>query len=207
MPKKPHPARTDNHIGKRFNSFTVIEQYRRGYCKLDTQEVVDGHTWVIVRCDCGHLTDSPISRITKGRVKCCLKCAYKIGHPHRRVKPYEHKERCIRLIWQRYKNSANYRDLSFELTLNQVNELVSSPCFYCGLVESRKVTARCAYFWCNGIDRFDNTQGYVLNNCVPCCNVCNRAKCDMHAEAFIEWLLAIKQQPDQRFLDIIDSLQ
>jgi hypothetical protein len=39
-----------------------------------------------------------------------------------------------------------------------------------------------------GIDRKDNTIGYVVGNVVPCCIVCNRAKMDLPYEAFLAWL-------------------
>ncbi|MGJ4945153.1 HNH endonuclease signature motif containing protein [Bradyrhizobium sp. HKCCYLS1011] len=41
---------------------------------------------------------------------------------------------------------------------------------------------------CNGIDRKDNGQGYTIENCVPCCSVCNHAKHTMGYEQFIMWI-------------------
>ena len=40
----------------------------------------------------------------------------------------------------------------------------------------------------NGIDRVDNTRGYTLDNVVPCCFKCNRAKDTMTKEEFLEWV-------------------
>lgn len=37
----------------------------------------------------------------------------------------------------------------------------------------------------NGIDRVDNSLGYVADNCVPCCEACNRAKLQMSSTDFI----------------------
>ena len=39
-----------------------------------------------------------------------------------------------------------------------------------------------------GIDRYDNTLGYTLENSVPCCKQCNRIKTDMAASEFAERL-------------------
>ena len=38
----------------------------------------------------------------------------------------------------------------------------------------------------NGIDRIDNNKGYTKENCVPCCDICNRIKMDLPYNVFIE---------------------
>jgi hypothetical protein len=43
----------------------------------------------------------------------------------------------------------------------------------------------------NGIDRVDNTKGYTLENCVPCCTRCNLAKHTMSLTAFKEWVAEV----------------
>jgi hypothetical protein len=40
----------------------------------------------------------------------------------------------------------------------------------------------------NGIDRVDNSKGYILGNCVPCCSWCNRAKADGTLAKFMDWI-------------------
>ena len=40
----------------------------------------------------------------------------------------------------------------------------------------------------NGIDRFDNTIGYELHNCVPCCGFCNFAKGKHTYQEFKNWI-------------------
>lgn len=42
------------------------------------------------------------------------------------------------------------------------------PCHYCGMVEDRM-----------GVDRLDNSVGHTKNNCVPCCQTCNRVRLDV----------------------------
>lgn len=37
----------------------------------------------------------------------------------------------------------------------------------------------------NGIDRYDNSLGYVSSNCVPCCAMCNRVKLDRDVDGFL----------------------
>lgn len=60
--------------------------------------------------------------------------------------------------------SPKTRGLTFELSFEQFAELVNSKCHYCGK-EPR-----------NGVDRVDNTRGYVTDNVVPACLPCNVRK-------------------------------
>jgi hypothetical protein len=40
----------------------------------------------------------------------------------------------------------------------------------------------------NGLDRVDNTKGYIISNIVSCCGQCNRAKGILSQEEFLQWL-------------------
>lgn len=40
----------------------------------------------------------------------------------------------------------------------------------------------------NGIDRVNNDIGYIKNNCIPCCKICNRAKNSMSYDDFLNWI-------------------
>jgi hypothetical protein len=67
-----------------------------------------------------------------------------------------------------YKTGARVRTLDFGLTLDNYKDIVSKPCYYCGQTPEQANGM--------GVDRVDNTLGYVLNNCVPCCEFDNQAK-------------------------------
>ena len=40
----------------------------------------------------------------------------------------------------------------------------------------------------NGVDRVENTNGYLTGNCVSCCHICNRAKGEMTVNEFYDWI-------------------
>ena len=40
----------------------------------------------------------------------------------------------------------------------------------------------------NGIDRKDNYKGYVIDNCLPCCTICNKSKRDLDYLIFTKWI-------------------
>lgn len=72
-----------------------------------------------------------------------------------------------------YKKGANARDLPFDLTFDEFMTFWQADCSYCG-----------DPIHTIGIDRVDSNLGYSLDNCVPCCAVCNRIKM-AHDEDFL----------------------
>lgn len=83
-----------------------------------------------------------------------------------------------------YKTNANKRGKSFDLTIEQFEEITSKPCHYCGeydVYEDMRFT---------GVDRVDTNNGYNVKNCVPCCKVCNSMKSNYNVS---EWLEKIKK--------------
>ena len=81
-----------------------------------------------------------------------------------------------------HRRGARIRNLNFDISLEQYIQIAYKPCNYCGKF-FRKNT--------NGIDRVDNNVGYVFENCVACCLVCNRMKNDLEKEEFFNHLLLI----------------
>lgn len=88
-----------------------------------------------------------------------------------------------------YKRHAKRRNLNWELTLQEVTNIICQPCHYCGAEKSnKKYTKNCKEgFEYNGIDRVDNTKGYTFDNVVPCCKICNSAKSNMSQIDFVLW--------------------
>ena len=68
-----------------------------------------------------------------------------------------------------------YKQRGFTMTYNTWLEIATQPCTYCGKIDLP----------CNGIDRINNTKGYIKGNCAPCCKKCNYMKRDMLKEEFI----------------------
>ena len=99
-------------------------------------------------------------------------------------------EGVINQVILQYKRHARDRGLEWALGYEDVKRLIASPCFYCGAVNSNhKVTKNCKEgFDHNGIDRVDSAMGYTIDNVVPCCKVCNRAKNNMTQKDFIMWV-------------------
>ena len=99
-------------------------------------------------------------------------------------------ESVINTIYSGYRTNANSRNISFELTKDSFTKLISQTCFYCGQepIESQfsKSTNRTeTKFMHNGVDRLDSKVGYTIENCVPCCSMCNLMKNKFSAEDFL----------------------
>lgn len=84
-----------------------------------------------------------------------------------------------------YQRGAASRDLDFDLSEDDFVTMTGLPCTYCGEYSD-------AYngIQFNGIDRVDSNLGYSMNNCAPCCAICNRMKLDLDVS---DWISKMKQ--------------
>lgn len=64
---------------------------------------------------------------------------------------------------------ANRRKLAMEIPYEAFCELIQLPCHYCGDRINEQGS---------GLDRVDNSKGYLLTNVVTCCGLCNKVKRD-----------------------------
>jgi hypothetical protein len=107
----------------------------------------------------------------------------------------------VNSFFKDYVRGARRRNRSFELTFNEFDTISSKACFFCGEEPKPRIVSVTVYAgkktqtgWAkekmvteprNGIDRLDNTKGYTLENCVPCCSVCNKLKSVLTLDEFL----------------------
>jgi len=91
-------------------------------------------------------------------------------------------------LFGNYRNNATKKDIPFNLTNEEMENMFSSKCFYCGRMPYRTIQKKNCYghYICNGIDRKDNFKGYTIENCVSCCIECNFIKNKYHIDDFIK---------------------
>jgi len=70
--------------------------------------------------------------------------------------------------YKQYSISAKNRDIDFSLSEKDFQRVTKESCYMCGKENSEHHR--------NGIDRFDNSVGYIVSNCKSCCNTCNMMK-------------------------------
>ena len=93
------------------------------------------------------------------------------------------------------KKQAGYRDLEWAITKEEFRALTEQACHYCG-VEPSYVFDRghnTGTYVYNGLDRVDNSRGYVAGNVVACCGTCNMAKRDMTQAMLRQWVSRVYQ--------------
>lgn len=97
----------------------------------------------------------------------------------------------INTVIAAYRREARVRRLKWSLTLDECIRLFASACTYCGAFRTNTCHLRFKHalpFQYNGIDRQDNSRGYVSGNAVPCCRLCNWAKRDLSVTDFLSWV-------------------
>jgi hypothetical protein len=167
-------------IGEKYGRLTVAEFLYK-----------DSHPRRYFRCvcECGGEVVTHTNSLRTGNTKSCG-CLAKEARLATRL---PNDRGVINHIVLQYKRHARTRGISFELTYEEVERLVRSPCAYCGIVGGnfKKTKNRREGFAHNGIDRVDSSLNYVTGNVVPCCGLCNRAKRDMPRDVFLEWALRV----------------
>lgn len=169
-------------IGKRFGSLTVIGH-------IYTEQSKRVFLWVC-KCDCGKEVKVRNTRIRNS--KGCGKCAMVLVNKQKN-KLFEQPHYSLkRRLYLAYKKNAMTEHKDFNLTMKDCFKLFENECYYCGELpkptKSKKGNSVDGLFLRNGIDRLDNSIGYVLNNVVSCCDTCNYGKHIKGHDEFLSWI-------------------
>lgn len=156
-----------NLSGQRFGKVTVLRREGKQY---------------VCKCDCGKEFFRSQQQIRVGKLKSCG-CIKNLpdGMPSRNH------------LFAIMKQGAQRRNYAWELTIEQFASITKKDCFYCGASPRIKSVTRddvVGYIY-NGIDRVDNSLGYIEGNVVPCCKFCNIAKNTYSIDEFKEWAIRL----------------
>jgi hypothetical protein len=166
--------------GQRFGRLIVLEKFGKNkYGKVTYR----------CQCDCGNTCITMGEKLKRNTKSCgCLQ------RDNAKFAQYKNdrKEVYTKKIYTAYIKGAIKRGYTFELSLEEFRELIFNKCFYCGIESSnnykylaRNIEERIVY---NGIDRVDNSLGYIENNVVTCCKKCNETKRAMSQKDFLSWI-------------------
>lgn len=177
---------SEDLTGSKFGSLIVLGRGR----KLSKGPKSD--YWICKCCRCGN--EIEISRFMLGSgYRGCMCSSGRRGSRggvELRGKNY---------MYNRYIKNARDRGIKFDIPKVVFGIIIKMNCFYCGS-EPKEVPVSGVIdgFRSNGIDRFDNSEGYSISNCVPCCDVCNSSKLEMTAEEYIDRCRSVVSFNDNR---------
>jgi hypothetical protein len=170
-----------NMVGKRYGKLLVISS---------TESEKNRARWVC-QCDCGNKCISTGKTLRDGKKQSCgcikreqSKELVKILHKNNEL---SFGEAACNHLASIYRLNAEKRKFEYKLTIQEFKQLTSDICYYCGdspRYSHNGVTCSTPYVY-NGIDRVDNSIGYVLDNCVTCCRICNWMKRTQNKSDFI----------------------
>lgn len=180
-------------IGQVFGRLTVIE-------KTDNRK--RGAVVWKCECSCGKIIETKTDYLQQGWTKSCgclnQEQWYKNVPRLLATNPKKIKSKKVYKfngLLSSYKSNARRRNLKFELNKEEVFNVVSNPCYYCGhnpkFIKTTEIDPNnysqysCAF---NGMDRIDSTKGYHIDNVVSCCKSCNIAKHTRTQEEYELWI-------------------
>ena len=185
-------------VGEKFGRLTIIA--------LSTRRSKQGDVFVVCRCDCGNEKEVRSIDLRHGNTSSCGCYQRDRTKEANRLKV---KEGSWNAAETSYKTGARNRKIPYKLLTEEFRYITSQNCFWCETkprlwnprfskdgfrTKYDKCTtlewAEQQWIYINGIDRVDNDHsiGYILNNCVPCCTECNRAKTDMTLYGWLSYI-------------------
>lgn len=136
---------------------------------------------VVVLCDCGNRKVIYPCVLKSGNTKSCgcwrSSEAARIARAAKRQLPDG--KAAFNHLFAIYQQSAKRNHRVWELSKGWFKYLTQCDCYYCGNPPSnpyRSLNGCKGAYTYTGVDRVDNTIGYTVFNCLPCCAVCNRMK-------------------------------
>jgi len=103
--------------------------------------------------------------------------------------------RLIKPFYSQFLGYIKHDKYNCELNYDKFEKLILEPCYYCGNKHDIKKIRiggnnrnKTYLLKINGIDRIDSKKGYLIDNVVPCCATCNKAKNVMTKKEFLSWI-------------------
>lgn len=184
MGMSKYPKRIKYEIGQKYHYFIII-----GEAPNKVSETGRSYTCWECKCDCGNIFVTTTKQIQKGVRKSCG-CKSKSN----RFKKMDSRYVIGNHKFGHYKASASRRNIEWNLDFTLYCSIIYSRCHYCNSPTLTPVTLNSHTLNVNGVDRKDSNIGYLAENVVPCCKICNRAKGDMLYEEFLNWIRRIKNE-------------
>lgn len=163
-------------VGRLFGNLEVLAYLGK------TKNNKRSKTFWLCKCVCGKEREYAKETLLGGNVSSCG-CRQNIKP--RRFLPEQYAKN---QVLSQYKNSAKRNNRDWLLARDFFFEMIAKPCSYCGRDKTNLFKNNRGSVNYTGLDRLDNTIGYVKDNVVPCCIICNRAKRGISSMDFRKYL-------------------
>lgn len=167
-------CRAKDMVGQVFGQLTVVSRAGTNKTKNGTQRAT-----FLCRCRCGNEVEKIGAVLRNGiGISCGCQSTSKYENP---------KQAEINKKLSIYRTDALRRGFDWLLTVTETMELLKGNCHYCDIEPKQvaKGVRQNGDFVYNGIDRMDNNKGYLKENTVSCCKMCNFMKRSMDYTTFI----------------------
>jgi len=157
-------------IGTRFGKLVVLGIAESKY----------GKTHWSCQCDCGNIKNVESNHLRYGDTKSC-------GCYQKEQLWLPKGVAAFNRLYQSYCHTAKNRGYAFSLSEKAFKLITKQRCYYCGTkpTQIRRVKSCNGDYVHNGIDRTDNSKGYVPGNIVACCRQCNFMKNNYSQKDFL----------------------
>jgi hypothetical protein len=98
-------------------------------------------------------------------------------NPEKMAEANRKRRESIEAHYKIYQRSARLKKLQFTFSEEEFKELVAKPCYYCNSIDEKGFV---------GIDRMNQSVGYIQSNSVSCCAMCNWMKGSLDSATFIK---------------------
>lgn len=177
-----------NLTSTRFGKLLVIKRGKTKKYKKNGK-VYSTRLYWLCNCDCGKTSEHAYQELISGQAKSCGCLLSEIGD-----KKAKYGSSAKGRLIKEYLNGAKHRKVEFRLSPDSFFELTTQNCYYCGSEPTKKKFAgnqsrtkeTDKYYVYNGIDRLDSSKGYTPENCVPCCEWCNKMKLAYTVNDFVD---------------------
>lgn len=190
-------AKRRNITGQKFGRLTALEYVGRRQCRL--KKLYQTKSIWRFRCDCGNIVDRIIGHVLRGDTHSCG-CLQKEWRENEFRKYWiilAKGESSFNGLYQRYQRQAKKYDREWEISRELFRKLTKSSCYYCGIFPNQSflsnVFSNGNYIYM-GLDRIDNDRGYIPDNVVPCCGICNTAKSALSKAEFLSLVRCIYER-------------
>ena len=159
----------DKYVGNTYGVLTVIS--------FDRTE--NTRSYFNCKCSrCGNITSVRSDRFSSSTY-IPQSCSYCINDLQKEIADKKYLEdRPYNQRYNSFVNNAKERNIQIDITKEEAFTLFKQPCYYCGEESTRDNVG--------GIDRVDSNLGYIKENIVPCCGVCNLIKNKYSLELFYD---------------------